>query len=351
MSYLKELEEVLYRKKRDPQKTHTIIFEDFTVQDLNTPMKDIDEILDDLNLLIAKTKTSNLSKEKEINQNQVKEEPIIPPQLTPMKPLRTAPEPPKKVSQLASRSESLKDFTSSTGNQFEKIKGSLMKKATNFDTYKTLVVTTVMTCGFIVQKLRDMLKISQEDYYIYELCFDFFAARPLRYEESLMDVLASWEEETENTLLFKKCNFPLGLTISDAQKIPMAYGYAQIEGKRNKWNKRFIQVTPRIIFHYKDANTDGELLCDLINFEPYKLTEINRNYPTKNVLILKSTSPLRSFELIEDYIKFICFDSEEKLNDWLASIRFTKLQLIKGSDKKLEKKEMLKSFSRSQSYL
>ncbi|KAJ3415679.1 hypothetical protein HDV05_004357 [Chytridiales sp. JEL 0842] len=206
----------------------------------------------------------------------------------------------------------------------------------NATTYKTLVLTSLMTSEDVIMDLLKHHNIpSDPSWTLFELCNDLGIERPLRDWEIVTDVMLAWDTAISdpsktNAVVLKKYKFrstlgPASLT----SKFPKMQGYVQLELKPGKWVKKYCMLKQDSIYYYSMAGLMGEtLLCKLNGFDVFVAnpedSKLSSKRPTKHCFALRSTQRFAIFENKDEYVTFGCVNSQEKLNDWILAIRLAK---------------------------
>ncbi|CAG8618988.1 8265_t:CDS:2, partial [Scutellospora calospora] len=112
---------------------------------------------------------------------------------------------------------------------------------------------------------------------------------------------------------------------------PPMVGFLQLEIKK-KWQKRYFQIKDGSIYHSKDLKGTNEMfLCSMVSFDVYTCTQIiTKRYQTKFAFALKSQDKITMFLNPEnDYIRFLCADNLDMMNNWILSIRTARNNIMR----------------------
>ncbi|KAI9193381.1 uncharacterized protein BJ171DRAFT_587490 [Polychytrium aggregatum] len=192
-------------------------------------------------------------------------------------------------------------------------------------TFTMMVLTPQMNS---VQVTSDLVVRSNLDpllgWTLFEICNDFGVERPLRDWEIVSDVVSSWDSSNSvNAIVLKVYGLrDTLLPESIIGRYPKVQGWVHLEIKPGKWQRRFLSLKDGGVSYFKDGESGSQVfLCSLGAFDVYTLCKKRNRAPTNFCFALKSTSSISFFENKDDYIKFVCVDREDRLFDWVMSLR------------------------------
>lgn len=152
--------------------------------------------------------------------------------------------------------------------------------------------------------------------------------RPLRRYERVRDVLNSWDNDEQNSLLILPCDSPKDDRGLDLDSVPRTNdpppGFCvqlHHSARPGKWNKRWITLLDSgQVFASKRADAspldkDSIALCHLSDFDIYspKDSEMRRNLkpPKKFCYAIKSQQKTNVFPNGENFVHFFCTDDDK----------------------------------------
>jgi hypothetical protein len=233
---------------------------------------------------------------------------------------------------------------------------------------RTVYITSLMNSESVVEYVIEKAQLGEEKapWVLFELFEDLQLERPIRLWEPVVNILQSWEQETQNALLLRP--YRLYDTISYAahgKVLPAPRGQLYLETKSGVFKKRDVELrhgseiqvqkgnhekgtlTAAIV----EANASGadadrhvstlwttstggkkswSQLCTLARFDIYTPIQLKRRAPTKYCFALKSDQRMGLFEDLEaGYVFFFCAESEEALRSWVLALRNVKAHVDK----------------------
>ncbi|PKC12019.1 hypothetical protein RhiirA5_465374, partial [Rhizophagus irregularis] len=177
--------------------------------------------------------------------------------------------------------------------------------------YKSITLTPEMTALEVMNIFRSNNTISDAGAWtIFEVVEEYNLERPLRDWESVAWVIGTWELGKKNSLVLRKYAHRNALTLA-------------VNIKKNKWQKRFVQIKDGSLYHSKDY----KVFCFYIyNFDVYVCMKTFKTFPTNFVFAIKSQDKITMFENPEnDYMHYLCADHLEKMNEWIIAVRMAKV--------------------------
>ncbi|KAI3654829.1 hypothetical protein MP228_000209 [Amoeboaphelidium protococcarum] len=197
----------------------------------------------------------------------------------------------------------------------------------NAQTFKTLVITSLQSAKHIVRDLKERSLLEDtSEWTLFEIINEYGLERPLRDFEIVTDVMTTWGKESPNSLLLKKYRYKDSLTAKGAKKsYPKMCGWAYVELKKDKWQKRYLELKNDGLYYSKDSKGGEEtLLCHLDVYDVYTLMRVKKKAPTKFCFAMKSQENAAVYENPFQYCYYLCVDSLDKMKDWVLSIRSAK---------------------------
>ncbi|RKP03842.1 hypothetical protein CXG81DRAFT_9026, partial [Caulochytrium protostelioides] len=179
-------------------------------------------------------------------------------------------------------------------------------------TYATAVLTSLMSTTQVIGDILATQGIENDGTWtLFELCHDLNIERPLRDWEIVTDILSAWSgvQARHNALFVKRYPaFRDTLNINSLRihtQMPKPQGWLYLELRPGKFSRRFCML--------KDGN-----LC----YHPD--TKSSQFWPTPFGFALRSTDRLDMFENKGDYCRWVGVEKQERLYDWVLSIRIAK---------------------------
>ncbi|CAG8606149.1 36685_t:CDS:10 [Gigaspora margarita] len=185
--------------------------------------------------------------------------------------------------------------------------------------YREMTLTSNTTALDVLTRFRNDGTISDADAWtLFEVIKDLGLERPLRDWEFVTKIIGSWELDKDNSLGFNNT-------------VPPMTGFLHLEVKKNKWQKRYFQIKDGSIYHSKDVKgTNETFLCSMVSFDVYTCTQMTKKYQTKFAFALKSQDKITMFLNPEnDYIRFLCADDLDIMNNWILSIKTARNNLMR----------------------
>ncbi|GJN91736.1 hypothetical protein Rhopal_004759-T1 [Rhodotorula paludigena] len=148
--------------------------------------------------------------------------------------------------------------------------------------------------------------------------------RPIREYEFLADVVKSWDHD-ENALFFRRTTmWPI---ISAHARLPPAVsktGPVQIELKKSKWSKRFLELKDGVVSQSKsEKGKDSTTLCQLSNFDVFLVSADAAHRlkaPRPFVFALKSRLTRAHFEETAEWCHYLSTKTPEEAASWVKTI-------------------------------
>ncbi|RIB07712.1 hypothetical protein C2G38_409330 [Gigaspora rosea] len=196
-----------------------------------------------------------------------------------------------------------------------------------------MTLTSNTTALDVLTHFRNDGTISDADAWtLFEVIKDLGLERPLRDWEFVTKIIGSWELDKDNSLVLKKYAYRSPLTLQGFNNtVPPMTGYLHLEVKKNKWQKRYFQLKDGSIYHSKDVKgTNETFLCSMVSFDVYTCTQMTKKFQTKFAFALKSQDKITMFLNPEnDYIRFLCADDLDIMNNWILSIKTARNNLMR----------------------
>ncbi|EXX70083.1 uncharacterized protein OCT59_011008 [Rhizophagus irregularis] len=206
--------------------------------------------------------------------------------------------------------------------------------------YKSITLTPEMTALEVMNIFRSNNTISDAGAWtIFEVVEEYNLERPLRDWESVAWVIGTWELGKKNSLVLRKYAHRNALTLAGFnERTPLVSGALYIlDIKKNKWQKRFVQIKDGSLYHSKDyKGTNETFLCSMVSFDVYVCMKTFKTFPTNFVFAIKSQDKITMFENPEnDYMHYLCADHLEKMNEWIIAVRMAKNKIMRETSPEL----------------
>ncbi|KAH6575688.1 hypothetical protein BASA82_000783 [Batrachochytrium salamandrivorans] len=195
--------------------------------------------------------------------------------------------------------------------------------------FKTLVLTSLMSADQVVRNVIDSFHLdASPDWALFELCNDIGVERPIRDWEIVTDIISAWDSANSvNAIVMKKYGYRVTLSCKSLTgRFPRVQGYLYLELKPGKWQKRFCVLRDSIIYYYQEADklSTETMLCNLLQFDVYTLSQHKKRTPTEFYFALRSTGSPSVYESKEDYCKIVSVEKRERLYDWVLALRLAR---------------------------
>ncbi|GAA5900022.1 hypothetical protein JCM6882_007027 [Rhodosporidiobolus microsporus] len=148
--------------------------------------------------------------------------------------------------------------------------------------------------------------------------------RPLREYELIADVVKTWDNES-NVLVFRRT--PLWPILSSHARLHPTMprtGPVQLEVKKGKWSKRFLELKDGAISYSKtEKGKDSTTLCQLSNFDVFFVnssTAEQLKAPKPFVFALKSRLTSAHFEEKSEWVHFLSVKSADEMTSWAKAV-------------------------------
>ncbi|KAH6584705.1 hypothetical protein BASA60_000856 [Batrachochytrium salamandrivorans] len=152
--------------------------------------------------------------------------------------------------------------------------------------------------------------------------------RPIRDWEIVTDIISAWDSANSvNAIVMKKYGYRVTLSCKSLTgRFPRVQGYLYLELKPGKWQKRFCVLRDSIIYYYQEADklSTETMLCNLLQFDVYTLSQHKKRTPTEFYFALRSTGSPSVYESKEDYCKIVSVEKRERLYDWVLALRLAR---------------------------
>ncbi|CAG8459833.1 13219_t:CDS:10 [Rhizophagus irregularis] len=149
----------------------------------------------------------------------------------------------------------------------------------------------------------------------------------------------AWTIFEVNSLVLRKYAHRNALTLAGFnERTPLVSGALYIlDIKKNKWQKRFVQIKDGSLYHSKDyKGTNETFLCSMVSFDVYVCMKTFKTFPTNFVFAIKSQDKITMFENPEnDYMHYLCADHLEKMNEWIIAVRMAKNKIMRETSPEL----------------
>lgn len=172
---------------------------------------------------------------------------------------------------------------------------------------------------------------------VIECYFMLGLERRLRRYERVRDVLNSWDNDEQNSLLILPCDSPKDDRGLDLESVPRTDdpppGFCfqlHHSARPGKWNKRWItllesgQVYASKRAEVSPLDKDSVVLCHLSDFDIYspKESEMRRNLkpPKKYCYAIKSQQKTHVFPNGENFVHFFCTDDDRLATRFYESV-------------------------------
>ena len=186
-----------------------------------------------------------------------------------------------------------------------------------------------MTAKDVVDEVVSKAMLDQyDDWALFEIFNDLGLERPLKEWEIVMNLIQSWEKDTENAIMIRPYAYRSSLSYEAIKReYPLMCGWLYLEVKRGKFQKRYFTVKDNGVYHAKDQKMVGmTLLCTLESHDVYRLFAPRKKAPTKFCFALKSQQMMSYYEDIDKgYVYYLCAEHLDKMKDWILSIRSAKV--------------------------
>lgn len=202
-----------------------------------------------------------------------------------------------------------------------------------------------------VEMAYELLKGTEEEFQDESLVLHEFREtgyRPMRNTELLLDVVAD-SDRHNNSIRLKPFIHKNVLARHVDRMFPDLSAMAHVRVKK-KWKKRFLQLTGTDLFYASDSKLEDSILfASFAFYNIFFCEKAPKKCPTKFFLCLE-TKPGTYFEKDDDYVKYIAFESENNMSDWIKAILDAQVvhenvteikQLIKKSNSNKEVKNLL----------
>ncbi|GAA5832843.1 hypothetical protein JCM11251_000501 [Rhodosporidiobolus azoricus] len=159
---------------------------------------------------------------------------------------------------------------------------------------------------------------------LFEVWRNMGIERPIREYELIADVVKTWDSDSA-VLVFRRT--PLWPIISSHARLHPTLprtGTVQIELKKGKWSKRFLELKDGVVSHSKsDKGKDPTTLCQLTNFDVFFVnpqTADQLKAPKPFVFALKSRLTRAHFEEKSEWVHFLSVKTADEMNAWAKTI-------------------------------
>ena len=228
--------------------------------------------------------------------------------------------------------------------------------------HATFDIDEKTTPATILAQLRAKNAISANPAYaVVEMWRQLGVERPLREYEYLQDSIQSWGNEVNASLFLVKKSDLSGLltsATSPAAESETFGGWVQMELKRGKWSKRWLEIRNQSVFcgksekvrlldcyawqsaratqtnvHIATKPRDQSLLCTLSSFDAYQIPQaciVKLKTPKPFAFALKSVDKITLFENADqDYVHFFSVKTEAERDSWIHRILNTRTTIVK----------------------
>ncbi len=165
---------------------------------------------------------------------------------------------------------------------------------------------------------------AQGGFALWEICRSLGVERPLREFEVLADVVKSWDGEANILIIRRTPLWPILASSLRAQPAPTKSGWVQVELKRGKWAKKWLELRDGALTAAKgESGKERAPLVPLATFDAFALAPHAvqaLKAPKPFVLALKSKLPRSHFEKEEEYCVFVGFRDEQDSDAWMKAI-------------------------------
>ncbi|GAA6022638.1 hypothetical protein JCM11491_001146 [Sporobolomyces phaffii] len=148
--------------------------------------------------------------------------------------------------------------------------------------------------------------------------------RPVREYELLNDVIKSFDGDSAVFVLRRSTLWPVLSTHARINPVARKMGPVQLEVKKGKWSKRFLELKDGALSHSKsEKGKDSTTLCQVSNSSVFFVDEptvLRLKAPKPFVFALKSRLTRANFEEVSQYCNFVSVKSEEELTNWITGI-------------------------------
>lgn len=161
--------------------------------------------------------------------------------------------------------------------------------------------------------------------------------RPLRSFEYLSDIMQSWHtissDQSSCLFLVKKTNIAFDGKESQTDGNAEWGAWVQMEIKKGKWSKRWIELRNQTLFLGKsDKQRDQVVLCSLSSFDAYLVPQTcaaKMKTPKPFAFAVKSVDKMSLFENTQDYIHYFSVKTESEQDSCISKLMQCRSTLLR----------------------
>ncbi|KAM0793335.1 hypothetical protein ACM66B_000791 [Microbotryomycetes sp. NB124-2] len=202
-------------------------------------------------------------------------------------------------------------------------------------------VSSATTCADVVTiaKKQGLLTFGSDaegGFSLWEICRVLGVERPIREYEFVADVVKSWDHDTNILIIKRTTLWPLLSASLRIQPAALQGAYAQIQVKKGKWTKRFLQIRDNAVWHGKSEKPkDAVVLCQLSSFDVFFVASHvigELKAPKPFVFALKSKLPRAHYENESEYCHFVSVKTPEELTKWVKAVVEARNPLVRNEN-------------------
>lgn len=154
--------------------------------------------------------------------------------------------------------------------------------------------------------------------------------RPLRNYEHIRDVMNSWDDDDQNSLILMPSatggNDQDLEAASVSQEQPLEFScHLHYSQKPGKWDKRWITLRSdgQVLFSKKDGHKETTNICHMTDFDIYTLEHRSKRIkpPKKICFAIKSQQKSNVFESLENFVHFFSTSDKQGASAWYRAIQ------------------------------